>query len=372
MELNLAAAINDPRIGGNAGLVRLASAARPPADYLLATLLPERQRPTYEASDSSLTIRTTMAGAVGMDSKYPEGGAVDLGTFREQIAKIAIQHSLSEKVLRELQLLADQVFQAGGDTTQLAVNTVLNFVQKLLVQPHWDRKEWLRGQCLFTGAIDWDFNGVTVTADYNVPAANMFATRTGTAAYGGTASEFWADMKAMRRILGASYQVSIARRETIEEVIYNDANAINVMGIEGGRYRIQRFRGSLERPSTDARETMTLIEYDAEGEVLDLATPGRTVKVPFVPAGVIGHFGRGDRTREFIPGEGATEDPDETLELGYTHVGPTTENGGRSGQWVRVYTPEGMPMQLRGQSAENVLPVLRNPDRVVLTSTDLS
>lgn len=372
MELNFAAALNDPRIGGPGGIFRLANEARTPASYLLATLLPERRLPTYEASDGSMTIRTTMAGVVGMDSAYPEGGVVDLATFRERVIKIAIQNNLSEETLRQLQTLADQVVARGGSSTDLAVNTILNFVQKLLQQPQWDRREWLRGQALFTGEIDWQYNGITVQVDYGIPSANKFATRTGTAAYGGSASVFWSDMREARRLLGSSYEISIANRTTIEEIIYNDANSINVLGIEGGRYRIQRFRGSLERPSTDARETMTIVEYNAEGEVLDPSNPGQTIKVPFVPNGVIGHFGRADNSSEFIPGEGATQDPEDGLELGYTHLGPTTESGGRPGDWARVYTPEDMPMQVRGQSASNPLPVIRSAKKIVLASTALS
>lgn len=371
MEINFQAAIADARIGGQDGIFRLANAARPPAEYLLPTLLPERNLATYQASDGSMTVRTTMAGAVGMDSKFPEGGVVSMSTFREEVIKVAIQNNLSEKALREIQAFADQVLLRGGDSTQLAVDTVLNFVSKMLLQSHYDRSEWLRGRALFTGVLNWRFNGSNVVVDYGIPAANKFPTRTGTAAYGSTASVFWSDILQARKILGNSYEISIASRATIDAVIYNSANAINVLDIAGGRYTIQRFRGSLERPSTDARETMTLVEYNLEGEVLDLANPGVTIKVPFVPAGVIGHFGRADTSREFIPGQGATDNPNNALELGYTHVGPTTEGGGRPGRWARVYTPEGMPMQLRGQAVGNILPVITKPNAIVLTSTTL-
>ena len=372
MDLNLQAAIADARIGGQAGIVRIANTRRPASDYLLATLLPERNLPTYEANASALTVRTTMAGAVGMDSKYPEGGLLDFSTFREKVAKIAIQHNLPEEMLRQLQALADGIVARGGSTTDLAVNTVLNFLDKLILQPIDDRKEWLRAQCLFVGAIAWNFNGVTVTADYGIPTANIFTTRTSTDAYDSSASKFWTDAKLARQILGASFNLAIASRATIEAIIYNSVNAINVLSVAGGRYNIQMYRGTLERPSTDARETMTLIEYDAEGEVMDLSNPGQTTKVKFVPDGVVGFFGKSDRSRQFIPGEGATEDGDQSLELGYTHIGPTTEGGGAPGAWSRIYTPEDMPMQLRGQGVANVLPVLRSPAKVVIASTDLS
>lgn len=376
MELDFLRALDDARIGGAAGIVRLANEQKPPASYLLTTILPERVLPGYDVDAATMTVRAIMAHAVGMDSKYPEGGAVEMATFREQIAKYAIQQNLSEKAIRGVQELARDLLARGQGTTDLAVNTVLNFVNKLLLQPHFDRAEFLRGEALFTGMISDRTNGSNVVVDYGVPAANKFATRTGTDAYNSTASKFWTDTVAARRILGNAYRVSMASRATIEGIIYNDANKINVLDIEGGRYTIQRYvgePGGLRTATQDARERMTLVEYQAEGEILDLtsANRGKTIKVPFVPDGVVGHFGAADRSREFIPGEGATEDPRNELELGYTHIGPTVEGGGAAGRWARVYTPEGMPMQIRGQSVSNMLPVILSPEKIVLASTTL-
>jgi hypothetical protein len=78
MLLNFTEAMADPRIGGADGILKLGNAARSPADYLLATILPERDVLSYVAKGGRMIERSTMAGAVGMDSMDPEGGAMEL------------------------------------------------------------------------------------------------------------------------------------------------------------------------------------------------------------------------------------------------------------------------------------------------------
>lgn len=375
MLLNFAEALRDPRIGGAEGIVRLANEARSPASYLLATILPERVLATYVAKGGSMIVRTTMAGLVGLDSEYPEGGAMELSTFMEQVAKVAVSNRLQEQALRELQEIALRQAAGGMPTVDIAVNAVLNFVNKLLMQPHYDRREWLRGQALFTGSIDWRFNGAKLAVDYQVPAGNILPTRTGNDAYGGSSSKFWDDVKAARKILGNAFRGAVATRATIDEIIYNEANKILVTSDAGGRVEVVRYLGAADglRPQTlDARERILLVAYDKEGEVWDIDNPGKTKKVPLVPGGVLGFFGSDDRSSDFIPGEGATQDPENDRALGYTHIGPTVEGNGAPGMWARVYTPENLPMQLAGDAVENVLPVIENAAKVVLASTTLS
>lgn len=378
MEINFQAAIN--AMGGAPAIRRIANAARTPADYLFATLLPERRLPTYQADDGAMVVRATMAGAVGMDSKYPEGGVVTLTTFLSELMKLAIQTNLSEKLRRSIRMLVERAVLDGGNAGAITERAILNFVDKLLLQPQWDRAEWLRGRALVADAIVWTFNGVDLALAYQSPAANFLATRTGTDAYGGSTSKFWEDVKLARRALKGGLRIAIAHSDTIDAIIYNDVNAVNVLadGGPGGEVRIQRFRGSLERPSTDARETLTLIRYDKEGEVLDLAaqaaTPGATIKVPFTPRGSVLYVAANDGGGEFTveEGTGSTDDGTRELELGYTHVGPTEEADGATGIWSRVYSPEDMPMQLRGQSVSNQLPVLTNRAKRAVSSTVLS
>src|SRR5699024_1188291 len=178
----------------------------------------------------------------------------------------AIQANLSEKARREIRQFAERYALRGrdGEIAALVQQTVLNFINKLLLQPHFDRTEYLRGQALAMGQIDWTFGGINLKVDYPIPSDHMFATRTGNDGYGGTSSKWWADHRKAQRLLKGTYDLSIAHPDTIDEIVYNDANSANILSIANGRYTIQRFRGSLERPSTDARETMTLVAYSKE------------------------------------------------------------------------------------------------------------
>jgi len=374
MEVNFDAAIRE--LGGPTGIARLANEARAPSTYLLqSSILPVRLRTGYTAEDSAMVVRTVMAGLVGTDSKYPEGGVIDINTFREQIAKIAIQNNLSEQVKRQLRETVTAMVTQGqqGRVGATVVLTVLNYVRKMLLQPHWDRIEYLCGQVLFLDEIDWRFNGSVLALDYSSPAANLLPTRTGAAAYGAAGSQFWQDHRlAQRRLLNADYMV-IGHGSTINEVVYNEANTADVLEASNGRFRIRRYRGTIERPVTDARDMATFVSYNLEGEVYSPNGDGGTVKVPFAPPGFLLYVARGRPDNDLLQIDaGSTMDEGaETLELGYVHLGPTEEADGRLGVWARVYTPEDMPSQLRGQSASNTLPVMRNRTRRVVSSTEL-
>lgn len=375
MLLDFNAALADPRIGGLEGINRLSNAARTPANYYLTNILPERNVLDYVAKGGSMRVRSTMAGIVGLDSVDPEGGAMDLTTFMEKIAKIAIQARLQEETIIELQRIAQAAVIAGGNSRDIAVETVLNFVNKLLLQPHYDRREWLRGQALFMGSIDWQFEGVDLQVDYSVPDANIFTTRTGNDAYDGSTSKFWTDWKAARRILGDSFRGAMATRETVDSIIYNSVNKITVTGDADGMVTVVKYVGAddgLRPPSNDSRERATFVVYDKEGEVWDLALPGSTAKVRLIPSGVLGFFGSEDRSSQFIVGEGSTEDPENDRALGYSHIGPTVENNGRAGIWSRVYVPQEMPQHLHGNARGRFLPVIESPSKIVLASTTIT
>lgn len=360
-------------LGGDAGVLQLANEARTPADYLLATILPERRMPGWEATAGSMTIRTLMANMIGMDSTPPEGGAMSLSTFREQLAKFGIAQTLTEAMLRTVLQLVERAMLDGGDANAVQVQTVLNFVNKLLLQPHYDREEWLRGLALFTGEITWTNNGIELALDYGIPAANIFDTRTGNDGYGGSSSVFWADYVAARRILRNNIRAVIGDTATVDAIVYNEANTLEVVSQTNNTFTLRRLVGSgvNQRPSTNALEVVTLIAYDGQGEVRDPDDPNATVKVDFIPTGTLGIFARNDANREFRIDDGSTADPENDVELGWTQLGPTIENGGRLGRFARVYTPERMPMQLRGESFSNSLPVIRNPEKIVILSTDL-
>lgn len=353
---------------------QVANEARPPSNYLFATLLPEIPAYDYQAKSGSMTVRTTMAGLAGMDSPYPEGGLIELDTFSELVAKIANQVRLPEAALRQLQNMVKELMINNQPSLEVLQREALNFLDKLIIQAHLDTMEWLRGKALVTGAIDWTFNKKRLQVSYGIPAANLLTARSGSAdSYYGTAPKFWDDVKLARRKLKRSIRAAIAHPDTIDDIIYNTANSIwNATEGDGGAVTITRRAGgqsTADRQEETELYRITLIPYALEGEIFDLTNPGQTVTVPFMPRGKVLFVGSETRPR-FIVGEGST--PEVQNALGYTHIAPTTEGGGRPGRWARVYTPESEPWSLMAQGVTNGLPVIESPDRIVVATTDMS
>jgi hypothetical protein len=319
-----------------------------------------------------MTVRATMAGLVGMDSPFPPGGVVNLSTLLEETAKIAIEVALNEKTLREIQAMLMRLALSGGGTSEALANEALNFLEKVILQAHMDRSEWLRAQALVNGAINWEHNGKTLTVDYGIPDDNMLTERTGNDAYGGSTSQFWTDVRTAQRLLRFNLQAIIMNPLTLDTIIYNDANSAQIISQTDSVFRIQRLRdiGGNTVTSTEARDTIALISYDREGEVLDLTKPGQTVKVPFMPAGKVLFVGGGGRSGYRV-GEGSTDDPNAELALGYHHLAPTVEGQGRPGRWAELYTPQGAPYSLHGRGASNELPVIEAPQKIVVATTEM-
>lgn len=357
------------RLGAGAAFI-IANSARAAGDYLFATLLPERDRATYDAKSGNMSIRATMAGLVGMDSPYPPTGIVEATTFAEQTAKIANEVTLTEAAIRELQTLLQSLRDRGVVTVEFLQQEALNFLDKVVIQPHLDTREYLRGEALVFGAIDWTMNKKRLQVDYGIPAGNMLPARAGADAYDGASSKFWNDIRAANRLLRYGVRARIAHPETIDMILSNPANGVEVVGQDGSTFQIRRFieiNGQNMR-SSDARDAVTLIGYDKEGEILDPGNPGQTIKVPFMPRGKILSVAR-NQNDGYQVGQGATANPDNDLELGYTHVGPTVEGGGRPGMWADLDVPADRPWQLRGRGAQNVLPVIEAPKKIVVAST---
>lgn len=352
---------------------QIANAARSPNEYLFATLLPEIKKPTYDAKSGNMTVRSTMAGLVGMDSPYPPTGVVEASTFSEQVAKIANYVQLSEAALRQLQQIAASRSAAGQTPLDMA-QEVLNFLDKVIIQAHMDTAEYLRAEALVYGAISWTFNQKTLAVDYGVSGlGNLLTNRTGNDAYLGSTSKFWADIAAMRTKLKGEIRTIIAHPDTIELILANSVNAIRVNSLQAGVYNLTKYTtvGGNTVPSSDARETITLVAYNREGEVLDPTNPGTTIKVPFMPRGRLLGVGN-NATTGYQPGMGSTVDPLAEQALGYTHLAPTVEGGNAMGRWAQLFTPEHLPMQLHGRGVTNLLPIIEAPQKIVVASTDMT
>lgn len=350
----------------------IANAARPPADYLFNTVLPEERVPDYNVERGNMTVRSTMAPVVGMDSPYPPGGFIEMETFQEQTLKVAVEVGMPEAALRRLQFfLKEQQLAGSGGTNETMAREAINFLSKVILQAHFDMFEWMRGQVLTTGTLVFTQNKKAINVSYGVPAGNLFATRTtaSTQAYGASGSVFWADIQSARQIL-KRIRAIICHPNTADEIIYNSVNNILVNSQGDGGFSITRHVGSIERPSTDARDTISLITYDKEGEFLNPMT-NTTEKIPFVGEGYLICLGPVTDTGYRV-GDGSTPDPDNDLRLGYTHIGPTVEGGGRPGRWADLYVPQQEPWRLHGRGVTNGLPVLENPNKLVVLSTEMA
>lgn len=359
------------RLGAGAAFT-IINAARSAGDYLFASLLPEIPQPTYDAKSGNMTIRSTMAGLVGMDSPYPPTGVIESSTFNEATAKIANEVPLPEQAIRQLQAIIQSTNGRTLVTNEFLTTEALNFLNKVIVQPHLDTAEYLRGEALVYGALDWTYNQKRLQVTYGIPAANILANRTGTAAYAGTASSFWADMMSLRKVLRYNVRAFIAHPDTIDVILSNTANAVRVVAQNGSSFNVQRYVtiGGNTVPSSDARETITLIGYDKEGEILDPTAPGTTIKMPFMPRGKVLAVGN-NSDNGYRVGEGATPNPLDAQRLGYTHLAPTVEGGGRMGRWAELDVPADRPWSIRGRGVTNLIPVIEAPAKIAVASTDM-
>ncbi len=371
MNFDLRPALN--AVDQNAQFI-IANQARPGSSYLFANFLPEEKRYSYQAKGGRMIIRAVMAGLMALDSPYPEGGAAESSSFNEETAKVGTKVTLPEAVLRELQELLLRMTANGRNTIEEVKQTALNFQNKMIIQPMLARTEWLRGQAMTTGMIDWTFNGKRLLVDYGIPAKNKLPARTGNFAYGGTESMFWTDIGLINEILNDDVKAIIVHQTTARVIIANPVNNIKVVSFNKatGVYVIQRLvnRAGNTVDSSDARDTVELITYSEEGEVWDLANPGGTVKIPFMPKGAMIGIGSstGDR---FIVGSGSTITPS-PVAIGYTHLAPTVEGGGIPGRYAKVFAPEQAPYTIVGEGASNVLPVIDAPERIVIATTQMT
>jgi len=376
MEITFQEALNQINTATPGAVFKVVNQARPSEDYVLARLLPEVLHDEYYVTSGDFIVRSTMAMPTAMDSPFPESGVVETRQFSSEAFKFSNQVTLSEKSLRQIQAMSQRLTMTNGADGALRqlVTEVLNFSNKLLAQSHIDTLEWMRGQALTKGALDWKYNGIWVKVDYGIPDANKLTARTGNDKYGGSASKFWADVKAAQKLLKRNVYAFLVNPNTFEEIIGNEVNAtVDVSGsIENGDVTLQRKTGGSATADTLERSSafrIRLIIVRGEGEILDPANAGKTILKPFLEDGYMVAVGN-NTANGYIVGEGSTPLPNQIL--GYTHLAPTTEGNGVPGRWGRVYTPEGMPWALRGQGVTVGVPVLQSPEKIVICKTDMS
>ncbi len=352
-------------------IFQIGNAARPAGNYIFNAILPEENRTSYEARSGSMTIRATMAGLVGMDSNYPETGFAESEEFAKKVAKIANRSRLPEKLLRELQELLWRL--NGNGTTQAIQDTALNFLDKIIVQAHLDTMEWLRGQALFTGKIDWTFGKIRLFVDYGIPAANLLAARTGNDGWGGSNSKFWDDIRIMNRQQAAGVVTRVMHSDTKEMILANQVNQLELVSEDTltGAFEVRKYKivGGIPILETDPRFKAAFICYNEEGEVFDQADTTKTKVIPFCPRGAILTVGKYNGKR-FVVGSGSTIPPT-PVQLGITHIAPTIEGGGVAGRWTNVYTPQNEPYAIEARGVTNGLPLIEAPNRLSVATSEM-
>lgn len=360
---------------GNTPFV-IANQAVPGPAYALSEFLPEVPSFEYTAKSGTMTIRSTMAGMVGMDSPYPPGGAIETTTFEEKTIKIANEVELPEVLLRQLQQMVLRLQATGGNTNQAVVETALNFLDKIIIQAHLDTAEWLRGQALSSGAISWTFGKLVLTVDYGLPAANILTTRTGNDGYGGSTSKFWTDIRQARSVLKGQVRVFLMHENTKEMILSNTVNNCKLLSEDPvtGAFSVVRYvtiNGTTVE-SSDPRDRASFQVYSREADVYDLANPGQTKSVKFFPEGVITAIGTYNPNR-IIVGQGGTQAPANPLapQIGITHIAPTVEGGGTPGRWAELRVAPDRPWTFGGRGVTNLLPIIDAPERIVLLTTDM-
>lgn len=354
----------------------IVNTARPPAAYLFAQFLPERNDYDYQVSRGNIIVRATMAGLVGMDSPYPEGGAIEEADFSENTAKIANRVRLPEAAIRKLQMAVLRRRASNAPTVKVVTQTYLNFVNKLILQPHLDTAEWLRVRAMMDGAINWQFGNKILEVDYKLKAGSKMADLAGNNGFGGSTSQFWPTIMAMRRFLKRSgVRAFITDAETADVIVSNPVNKVEVVSVNEVNdfttvTKIRQLSGALDQPTKDARFTVDIIAYSMEADILDEANKGKTKVVPFIKPGEFLAVGN-NRTRAFNVGDGGTPNPESERALGYTHIAPTTESGGVPGRWADAYQPAREPWAFEGVGVTNLLPVIEADDKLISIRTAL-
>lgn len=376
----------------------IARAALTPSDYLFNSIIPNTEQPTFDVKGGNMIFTPTMVQGVPMDDHYPPIGAITSSTFFENTTKMGGSIFINEKQLRdmyqwELSLMAQARIMGGdvngtlsvNDNTGLADNNTINGrrlntllgLSTMMLKAHWDTQEYLKGKALcyaLIGGNDFKFMGVDLEVNYDIPATNKFTARTGNDKYGGSTSKFWTDIRALYKVL-SNFEIFM-NSNTYYSILDNGVNGLNVTAnTKITRYhsvqRFQRIDTSKVTQIIDQRDSLSINIYDRSGSVMKTTNGSAALQtIPFLPDGKI--FVVGDLEPIGLElTQGPVPNPDNNLQFGYNHIAPTVEGQMVPGIWSRIFTPQDKPMNLQAETAINQLPVILNPKKLVILTTDL-
>ncbi len=369
MILNFAEALTS--VGGNPKIYQLTRQYNPSKDkpYLLLRFLPEIEKASFSVNGGSIAIYPTMAGLVGTNSNYPPAGESQIRAFFQSTAKVGMSYVMDENMLRGMREHVDGKFASdGGDKTKILAREMVSFYQSMVLGSLHSTTEWMRGRAL-CGAIEWAYNGVKLTVDYNIPAGNK-RDRVGGEAYDQDGSKFWEDTNAARAALDGDIKTVLMNNKTFDGIRQNPANKITTLELddENNRYLLQK-RKDNDDLSEDIAHKLVVTVYNRSGLKIVPGKTGegaKTEKVRFIPDGKTIFIGAQDTEAYRIGQEERAPDA-----IGYTHIAPTIE-GGAMGRWGRIYVPDDKQYQLNVEGAQNLLPVIENPENLFVLTTELS
>jgi hypothetical protein len=367
MHLDFSRIVDD--LAGQKAFTRIINELRPGDEYIFAKLLPEVRSTEYFVEANYMTVRSLMAGLVGTDSVYPKTGWAETSGHVMRTLKVANSVDLTESAQRVLQQLAMQNSLNGPEE-------VLNFYNKVIVQPHLDTAEWLRGQALANltvgsggdpvTTIDWAFNRSKVNVIYKRPDNWDPPERTGDDAYDGVNSKFWDDVMYGYKKLHYSVSTVIMNAAMVDKIIANPANhiVIDSMSADGRTFTLRKTTDDGLQYVLDGRYQITITVYDGSAEVFDPTSDGLK-QLQYMPDGMMLFVGNYVSNKIYTVGQGSS-DIIEGTRLGYTHVAPTVEGGGVPGRWGRTFTPENAPWHLTAEGVANLIPIIEEPKLLVI------
>jgi len=349
----------------NADYIRMANEPISESEFILASILPEQRKATYEAKRGTIRLIPTMAGETGNDSPYVPTGDFELDTWSQGLAKFTATGTISENAQIEFQQMRDAMILAGNGAGAEAYgrNFLIAWLQTWAREGFRQQNEYLRGQALSSGQLT--LRGGVI--DLGVPAENRKAI-TGTNAFGGSTSKFWETIRwGDRQVNGV--RARLTSFDMLDEILDNDANKIAVVSDDlsaQGNVRIVRLRRIVSTGdglSKDVRDSTTITAYKGRGKIKNPA--GGFIDVPYFPDKTLSFVGNNQVQQVAQDGTITSREG-----LGHTHVGPTVEGGGQPGVWMNARTPEGRPYHVVVEGAERVMTVLEEPRKLAIATTE--
>lgn len=335
---------------------------------ILSFILPPKDKMSYSAGASVLSIHPTVAEPTALSSPYAKGGYALVGDTSQQTYKYTVQTLLEENFLRELQDLIVHSLARGNDgaVQDFLFNKLIDFYDTVILTPQFQTWEFAGTKSIFDGAQTWDANGVHVKIDHRYAAERVLAPRTGADAWDKASSKFWDDWNLLHDALDTPPSLLMAGNKTARAFLYNSANNITItkeIRPAGAQYVIYEFyRHNKNQQRIDGvraagrllglNNRATFKTETGGNEVRWFAPEGKLVALADYTQGVA--FGASD-----IDG------------FGITHVGPTIENFGAAGMFGELFQPQNEPYTIKGRSVSNFAPVLRSNRMVCVAQSEI-